>query len=94
MSDNFKPFMFQHNNASLAFSIQTETEIEKDPVNFVALDKDTFNMWTDGINALIGNPVSIVKPVFRGHSNIPERCPYMGGWMGGGGGFRIRYSIK
>ncbi|KAK2162225.1 hypothetical protein LSH36_101g00020 [Paralvinella palmiformis] len=48
----------KHNTASLAFSIQTEAEIEKDPLNFIALDQEAFNMWTDGINALIGNPMT------------------------------------
>lgn len=30
-----------------------------DPQNFVASSQHEFDMWTDGINTLLGNPVSI-----------------------------------
>ena len=32
-----------------------------DPQNFVASNQYEFDMWTDGINALLGNPVSMAK---------------------------------
>jgi engulfment/cell motility protein 1 len=44
---------------SLAFSLETESENEC--ANFVAPDEKTFQMWTDGINALLGNPVSSLQ---------------------------------
>jgi len=28
-----------------------------EPVNFVAASEEIFNIWTDGINALLGKPV-------------------------------------
>lgn len=42
---------------SLAFSLQCEAEMGE-AINFIAPDEKTFSMWTDGINALLGNPVS------------------------------------
>ncbi len=44
--------------AALAFSITSETDMV-DSLNFVAPSENDFHMWTDGINALLGNSVSI-----------------------------------
>ncbi|ELU11056.1 hypothetical protein CAPTEDRAFT_228466 [Capitella teleta] len=41
---------------SLAFSLKCEAD--NDCVNFIAPDEKTFQMWTDGINALLGNPMT------------------------------------
>lgn len=41
----------------LAFSIVYESDHE-DHLNFVSIDQKTFCYWTDGLNALIKNPMS------------------------------------
>lgn len=41
----------------LAFSIVYESDHE-DHLNFVAIDHKTFCIWTDGLNALLNNPMS------------------------------------
>lgn len=41
---------------STAFSVVTHTEGE--PLNFIAPSENDFWMWTDGINALLGNPMA------------------------------------
>ena len=48
--------MFQ---APLAFAIQTEPDVAEQ-LAFVAPKEEDFDMWTDGINALLGNQVNIV----------------------------------
>lgn len=42
---------------NLAFSIISETEIAE-PLNFVAANERDFDMWTDGINALLNSPMT------------------------------------
>ncbi|XP_021963849.1 engulfment and cell motility protein 2 isoform X1 [Folsomia candida] len=44
-------------SGSLAFSLVTEKESFQ-TVDFVAPDKRTFDVWTDGINALLGKPMN------------------------------------
>jgi len=34
-----------------------------EPVNFVAASEEIFNIWTDGINALLGKRVSSLRTV-------------------------------
>lgn len=41
----------------LAFSLVYESDHD-DYLNFVAIDNKTFCIWTDGLNALLGNPMS------------------------------------
>jgi len=38
----------------MAFSIIIENE-KMESLDFIAPDKKTFDLWTDGINALLGN---------------------------------------
>ena len=41
------------NNCHLAFSLVTEKESHQ-TLDFIAPDDKTFNLWTDGVNALLG----------------------------------------
>lgn len=45
-------------NPGLAFSLVPTENFSTEPVNFVAASEDIFNIWTDGINALLGKQVS------------------------------------
>jgi len=45
-------------NPALAFSLVPMENFNTDPVNFVAASEEIFNIWTDGINALLGKKVS------------------------------------
>jgi engulfment/cell motility protein 1 len=44
-------------NPSFAFSIVSSENINQEPVNFVAANEETFCIWTDAINALLGKPM-------------------------------------
>ena len=37
-----------------------------EPLHFVALDENDFDIWTDGINALLSNTVSKIQPQLSG----------------------------
>jgi len=45
-------------NPALAFSLVPTENFSTEPVNFVAASEEIFNIWTDGINALLGKQVS------------------------------------
>jgi len=45
-------------NPGLAFSLIPTENFSMEPVNFVAASEEIFNIWTDGINALLGKAVS------------------------------------
>ena len=50
-------------NPGLAFSLIPTENFNMEPVNFVATSEEIFNIWTDGINALLGKPVSKCRTV-------------------------------
>jgi len=50
-------------NPNLAFSLIPVENYSTEPLNFVAATEEIFNIWTDGINALLGKNVSICNPV-------------------------------
>lgn len=44
---------------NFAFTLQPEEPQMNEPINFVAPNEEVYNIWMDGINALLGKVVSI-----------------------------------
>jgi len=50
-------------NPGLAFSLMPTENFSTEPLNFVAASEEIFNIWTDGVNALLGKTVSNCQTV-------------------------------
>jgi len=56
-------------NPGLAFSLVPTENFSTEPINFVAASEEIFNIWMDGINALLGKSVSNVHSSFCTHNS-------------------------